>query len=408
MIFGSLTFPIFLALCVGAWWLLPRRARPWLLAATGLAFYTYYAPESALLVLGITVGVWLLGRYAARSRLAFWAGLLLPLGALGYFKYAGMLTSSTAWLGDRAGLRLPTVEGLFLPLAISFFTFEFVHYLIDRRKGMIDERPASHFFAFALFFPTMVAGPIKRFEGFDAQLDSPALSPDDAWKAVVRIAVGAAKKIVLADSLAIFVQPLLQRQGLADLSPRVIVVALVAYSLRIYLDFSGYSDIAIGSARLFGLKVPENFDWPYLRTSIAGFWRHWHMSLQTWIADYIYRPLGGSKRSFWRTVVNTLAAMSISGLWHGADWHFVAWGLYHGVLLVLYRIWRVFVRPPTLGRLDESALAVARAWRWKAVRWARAGASGLLTFSLVTLGWGLFIMPLRDFVVVLRTLVGAG
>ena len=317
-----------------------------------------------------------------------------------------MLTTSLGWAASRAGLRLPTVEGVVLPLAISFFTFEFVHYIIDRRRGMIAERPASHFFAFAFFFPTMVAGRFKRFEGFDDQLAKPALSAEEAWNAVVRIAVGAAKKIVVADSLAIFVQPLLQRQGFADLSRRP-SSSRSAYSLRIYFDFSGYSDIAIGSARLFGLKVPENFDWPYLRTSIAGFWRHWHMSLQTWIADYIYKPLGGSMR-FGRTVVNTLAAMSISGLWHGADWHFVAWGVYHGVLLVLYRIWRVFVRPPTLGRLDGAESAVARAWRWRGVRWARAGASGLLTFSLVTLGWGLFIMPLKDFAVVLRTLVGAG
>ncbi len=365
MIFGSLTYPLFLALCVGVWWVLPRGARPWLLTATGIAFYAYYAPESVLLVALVAASVWLLGRYAERSRLAFWAGILLPLGALAYFKYSGMLTTSLGWAASRAGLRLPTVEGLFLPLAISFFTFEFVHYIVDRRKGMIAERPASHFFAFAFFFPTMVAGPIKRFEGFDDQLAKPALSAEEAWNAVVRIAVGAAKKIVVADSLAVFVQPLLQRQGLADLSPRVIVVALVAYSLRIYFDFSGYSDIAIGSARLFGLKVPENFDWPYLRTSIAGFWRHWHMSLQTWIADYIYKPLGGSKRGFGRTVVNTLAAMSISGLWHGADWHFVAWGVYHGVLLVLYRIWRVFVRPPTLGRLDEADSASGRVWRWR-------------------------------------------
>lgn len=406
MIFGSLTYPVFLTLCVAAWWLLPRRARPWLLAATGLAFYAYYALESAPLILVLVVAVWVLGRLAPKSRVAFVAGLLLPLTALAYFKYAGMLTSTASWAASRAGLSLPTVEGLFLPLAISFFTFEFVHYVVDRRKGMIAEHPISHFFAFALFFPTMVAGPIKRFEGFDAQLDTPGLSPDEAWRAVLRIAVGAAKKIVLADSLAIFVQPLLERRGIADLSPRVIVIALVAYSLRIYWDFSGYSDIAIGSARLFGIKVPENFDWPYLRTSIAQFWRHWHMSLQSWIADYIYRPLGGSKRGFSRTMVNTLVAMSVSGLWHGADWHFVAWGVYHGVLLVLYRIWRVFVRPPTLGRLDDASSTVGRAWR--GVRWARAGASGLLTFSLVTLGWGLFIMPLRDFVVMLQTLVGAG
>ncbi len=406
MIFSSLTYPLFLALCVAAWWLLPRRARPWLLVATGVAFYVYYAPESALLVGALAVAVWLLGRFTPRSRLAFATGLALPLLALAYFKYAGMLTSSASWAASRAGFRIPTVEGLFLPLAISFFTFEYVHYIVDRRKRMIPDRPASHFFAFAFFFPTMVAGPIKRFERFDEQLEAPSLSPDQAWRAVLRIAVGAAKKIVLADSLAVFVQPLLDRQSLAELSPRVIVIGLVAYSLRIYWDFSGYSDIAIGSARLFGLSVPENFDWPYLRTSIASFWRHWHMSLQTWIADYVYRPLGGSRRGFGRAVLNTLAAMSISGLWHGAEWHYVFWGLYHGILLVLYRIWRVFLRPRTLGMLDDSPSVAGRGWQ--RMRWLRAGASGLLTFSLVTLGWGLFIMPLSDFLVMLRALTRLG
>jgi alginate O-acetyltransferase complex protein AlgI len=406
MIFGSLTYPVFLALSVAAWWLLPNRARPWLVAAAGLAFYWYYARSSTLLIVALIAAVWLLGIAAERSRAAFLAGILVPLAALGYFKYAGMLSYSASWAAPQAGFQLPKVGGLFLPLAISFFTFEFIHYIIDRRRGMIPKRPLSRFLAFALFFPTMVAGPIKRFEGFDEQLNAPRLAPDDAWIALVRIATGAAKKFVLADSLALFVRPLLERRDLADLSPRVIVVALVAYSLRIYFDFSGYSDIAIGSARLFGIRVPENFDWPYLRSSIAEFWRHWHMSLQSWIADYIYKPLGGSKRGLGRTVANTLIAMSVSGLWHGAEWHYVVWGLYHGVLLVLYRLWRTIVRPRTLGRFDETESAGGHIWRRTAL--LRRAGSVALTFALVTVGWGLFIMPVRDFVVVLGALTGAG
>ncbi len=167
------------------------------------------------------------------------------------------------------------------------------------------------------------------------------------------------------------------------------------------MDFSGYSDIAIGSARLFGIRVPENFDWPYLRTSIAQFWRHWHMSLTSWITDYVYIPLGGNRMGLGRTGLNLVAAMAVSGLWHGAQWHFLVWGLYNGLLLAVYRFWTVLVRRPIGQRVPALAPGAGSA----PVRAVGAAAGWALTFSLVTLGWGLFIMPLDRFAEMLGRLL---
>jgi alginate O-acetyltransferase complex protein AlgI len=166
----------------------------------------------------------------------------------------------------------------------------------------------------------------------------------------------------------------------------------LAYSLKIYTDFSGYSDIAIGSARLFGIVVPENFNWPYLRRNIAEFWRHWHISLSSWITDYVYISLGGSRVKFPRLLLNLLLAMGVSGIWHGAEWHFLVWGLYHGAMLVIHRVFKDKVAP-RLPWLEQ-------------LRWVTTPLFTLLTFVLVTLGWGLFIMPVGRFMGLLPKLVG--
>ena len=168
------------------------------------------------------------------------------------------------------------------------------------------------------------------------------------------------------------------------------------------MDFSGYSDIAIGSARFFGIHVPENFDWPYIRENIAQFWRHWHMSLTSWITDYIYIPLGGSRRGIAVTAMNSVIALGISGLWHGAQWHFLVWGLYHGVLLASYRVWSEVLKPPIRDRL-----APLRGQGWSAVAADSAGhAAGMVvTLTAVTLGWGLFVMPVDRFIGMLGRLL---
>jgi alginate O-acetyltransferase complex protein AlgI len=339
--------------------------------------------------------VLVLVRAARAQAWAYGAALAVAIGVLAFYKYGGLGVSTLSdWLALLRAGRLPSFPQLALPLAISFFTFEFVHYIVDARRGALPEHGAADFFAFMMFFPTMVAGPIKRFQDFKPQISSARADARDVSDGVTRIAIGLAKKIVVADSMPAFTAPLLSDVAMGAASRVEILVALVAFAVKIYMDFSGYSDIAIGSARLFGIRVPENFAWPYLRRNIAEFWRHWHMSLTSWITDYVYKPLGGNRRGLALTVLNVVIAMAVSGLWHGAAWHFVAWGLFHGALLAGLRLWEALVKRPVLARsraLREGAFAPF-------ARRIGAIAGGMVTFALVTLGWGLFVMPVGRFI----------
>jgi alginate O-acetyltransferase complex protein AlgI len=262
----------------------------------------------------------------------------------------------------------------FLPLGISFFTFEFLHYAWDRYRDKTETGSVGEYMAFILFFPTMVAGPIKRYQDFLPKLRSiPAEWTVDAHRGFTRIMAGLAKKFAIADLLTAYTNHL----NVADISEAhraVLPLWLLAYGIKIYTDFSAYSDIAIGSARLFGIKVPENFDWPYLQTNITEFWRHWHISLSSWLMDYVYIPLGGSRVAIPRIYMNLLVTMFISGLWHGAGANFIVWGVLHGVMLGIHRWWR---RRP--GARHSSSLS-ARAF------------STLSTFVCVTLAWAFFCM----------------
>jgi alginate O-acetyltransferase complex protein AlgI len=395
VIFGEWIYAAFLVVAALAYRLLPPFARAWWLAACGLAFYAYYSPAFVWLIVAETLVVLALVKRARREVWAYGAALVLAVGVLVAFKY-GALISTTA--GDALAAvgagTLPTFPQLVLPLAISFFTFEFVHYIVDARAGRVPEHTAAEFFAFMLFFPTMVAGPIKRFQGFKPQIAAAKASAQDVSDGATRIATGLAKKVCIADTVAPLVDPLLSGEAMRGATEVQLLIALLAFSVKIYMDFSGYSDIAIGSARLFGIHVPENFRWPYGRANVARFWRHWHMSLTSWITDYVYIPLGGNRRGLVRAATNSVAAMAVSGIWHGAQWHFLAWGLYHGVLLAGHRFWTALVKEPLLARapwLREGPVA-------RPLGIAGTGAGAVLTFGLVTLGWGLFVMPVERFV----------
>jgi alginate O-acetyltransferase complex protein AlgI len=290
---------------------------------------------------------------------------------LSYFKYSRWL------LGGLPQLKtyLPTM----VPLGISFFTFEFIHYVSDAYAGRIPAEPEGkprgrlaaflHFMAFALFFPTLLAGPIKRYQKFHAE---PRLVSADAAYGLSRMLLGLCKKVLIADTAAGFAV----RLGVpGEVTPFGLWLAMYAYAVQIYCDFSGYSDLAIGAARLFGYRVPENFDWPYLSTSLSEFWRRWHISLSTWIRDYLFIPLGGSRGSLARTLLNLTAVMAVCGLWHGPGAHFVAWGLWHGLGLGVTQLWRRMVPEPPANKL-----------------WYRL-LMGLLTLHFVCFGWVLFAAP---------------
>ena len=277
------------------------------------------------------------------------------------------------------------------PLGVSFFAFEFVHYLFEVKNGNEPIRDPLKFLLFSIFFPSLVAGPIKRYTQFLPALEegSRKFSAEYFSDGLRRIAIGYVKKVVIADNLTFYIdqhQPHFATLGLVD---RWELVAMIA--LRILMDFSGYSDIAIGFARMLGVTLPENFNWPYLARNIQDFWQRWHISLSSWIRDYVYIPLGGSRHGAVRRVFNGLAAFALCGLWHGPAWHFVIWGVYHGVGLAICATYESI---PGIGPV------IARAFRKEPfLGW-------VLTQVFVCLGWLIFFYPLRDALVMTRQLFG--
>lgn len=378
MIFNTLVY--FLLFLLPAAYLFrkaPLGIRPWIIAFSGSAFFIYFSLTTVggkagalclLLILWQSVCTVLLCRQGSRLCRLVVAQAILILFLFKYLNFAGALVfgapehSPFYW------------RDAFLPLGISFFTFEFIHYAVDCMKGKLKPASFRDFLAFILFFPTMVAGPIKRYQDFEPKMLAPSCDwPLDFNRGITRILVGLVKKFAVADLLT-SVTDHLNRQDIALASGRgVLLLWLLAYGIKIYFDFSAYSDIAIGSARLFGIKVPENFDWPYFRTNISEFWRHWHMSLYFWLIDYIFIPLGGSRVRPVLVYRNLFIVMLASGLWHGAALHFVAWGLWHAVLLSVHRLWS-----------SQRGLPVGR--------WYTVLSSWALTFTTVNFGWLFFAM----------------
>lgn len=339
-------------------------------------FYMWWNPLFlpllfASTVLNYEIGHRIAGRRGTRTGRGWLIfGITLNLLMLGFFKYQGMiaetLTSLTGWA-------VPTVR-TGLPLAISFFTFEGISYLVDVSRGAAPARNLTQFACFISFFPHLIAGPIIRFPAIAPQFATQPSTPGHVCRhailcaeGVYRFVLGLSKKVLLADTLAAIADPIFAA------SPRSSVEAwlgLLAYTFQIYLDFSSYTDMAVGLGLLFGFRLPENFDVPYSSKSITEFWRRWHITLSSWIRDYLYIPLGGSRRRAPRVAVNLIIVMTLAGLWHGAAWTFVLWGLYYGALLALERFL-------LLDLLKKLPAIVQHAW----------------AFSLIMMGWVLFRSP---------------
>ncbi len=318
-----------------------RAMRPWVLIVSAGAFYIHFSLNGFGGVAGaccLTIFLW----ESAFSRLyrpAAWicfAGVLQSVVFLAVFKYWNYLTGLVFSLSRTNPLHW---RGAFLPLGISFFTFEFIHYAVDRYRGKTEAGALSEYLAFIMFFPTMVAGPIKRYEDFLPKLRVAEANAQDLKIGTTRILTGLVKKFAIADLMTAFTVHL-NADDIVKANRATLLLWIFAYGVKIYFDFAGYSDIAIGSARLFGLKVPENFDWPYFRTNISEFWRNWHISLSSWLLDYVFIPLGGSRVAPFRIYSNLIVTMFVSGVWHGAGTNFVVWGLWHGMMLAAHRAWR--------------------------------------------------------------------
>jgi alginate O-acetyltransferase complex protein AlgI len=375
----------------------------WLLLAASVIFYVKGGGWFTALMLGsIAFNYWMAiavdrvhGTPAAARRLAF--AVVVNLVVLGIFKYANFFADNLNALLQLGQVQPIAVPRVLLPIGISFFTFHAISYVIDvSRRNATAQKSPVHAALYLLLFPQLIAGPIIRYRDIADQLARRVTSIDDFAYGVRRFVIGLAKKVLIANVVAgpadkVFALPA------NELSTGHAWLGIVCYTLQIYFDFSGYSDMAIGLGRMFGFRFPENFRWPYVATSVTAFWRRWHISLSTWFRDYLYIPLGGNRVSPARRYVNLVTVFFLCGLWHGASWNFVIWGLWHGTFLVIERLAqsrnqlpdRPMTRPP-----DSGVLA------WPI--WPH-----LYTMAIVMIGWVFFRADtLGGAIAFLRSLAG--
>jgi alginate O-acetyltransferase complex protein AlgI len=341
MVFSSPIFLfVFLPLTLVLYYLLPRTLKNGFLLLASLVFYAwgevfFVGVMLASIAFNYVFGVWIGGAAEGRGRrLVLAAGIAANLGLLAWFKYANFIVDNLQQAGFLAGVEWSPIH---LPLGISFFTFQAMSYLVDvyRHENRPQRNPVDVALYIALF-PQLIAGPIVRYHDIAAQIRERVVSLVLVNSGLQRFVYGLAKKVLIANPLGLVADRIFALEG-GDLTTPVAWLGLACYTLQIYFDFSGYSDMAIGLGRMLGFRFLENFRYPYISRSIKEFWRRWHISLSSWFRDYLYIPLGGNRKGAVRTWANLLIVFCLCGLWHGASWTFLVWGLFHGLFLVLER-----------------------------------------------------------------------
>ena len=372
MVFSSILFllyflPVFMLVYV----LLPKKAKNYWALLVSILFYAWGAPNFLYVVLCTSILDFYLVRALYKSekpqhkKILLTTSLVLNLGLLAYFKYANFFIENVNAALGSLGIEHLAWTQVALPIGISFFTFQTLTYAIEvyRNEHAPFERP-DHYLLYKLIFPHAIAGPIIRFKSVAQQVVDRIETPDDRLIGLLRFSIGLAKKVLIANVLAKQAD-LYMGAELSGLNTTQAWVGILAYTFQIYFDFSGYSDMAIGLARMMGFHFPENFDSPYTSGSITEFWRRWHISLGAFMRDFLYIPLGGNRvKSKWRFYLNLWLVFLISGLWHGASWNFVLWGAFHGVFLILDRLFLLKVLEKT-GRVPAAIFTffvVAMAW----------------------------------------------
>ena len=371
MVFSSLVFLfVFLPLTLLLYFSVPRRLRNTILLIVSLIFYAWGEPIYIILMLFSTVTDFVHGLLVERYRnqpkkakLVVLSSITINLGLLVFFKYSTFLLTNINLL-FHTNFYIPQMS---LPIGISFYTFQTMSYTIDvfrqeakAKKNMIDLG------AYVTMFPQLIAGPIVRYQTIANQLDHRVESEDLFAKGIWRFTIGLGKKVLLANNIGLLWNQI-QLTEMSDLSIVMAWLGLVAFGFQIYFDFSGYSDMAIGLGYLFGFELLENFNYPYISQSITEFWRRWHISLGSWFRDYVYIPLGGNRKGKKRMYLNLFIVWMLTGLWHGASWNFVLWGLYFGILIIIEKAFLLF-------------------WLSRAPRWMRH----VYTIILLLIVWGLF------------------
>src|SRR5580704_18211303 len=383
MLFPTIDFGLFFALSLALVWSLNSQntLKKVVLLALSLAFYASWNWRFLLLLLASGVISYLVGLYvdaaAARPfrRFALTLGVALDLGILAYFKYLDFFIAQVLTLAHALGLN-PSIDfiNVTLPVAISFLTFHAISYIVDVYRGRLaPSRSPVDILLYISFFPHLVAGPIVRAHEFLPQLASPRNAGDfSLGENMLLILGGLFKKMVIANYLAVrFVDPVFTDPS--QFSRFDLIVAVYAYAIQIYADFSAYTDIAIGVAALFGYRFPQNFNQPYRALGFSDFWRRWHMTLSVWLRDYLYIPLGGNRHGEWATMRNLMITMLLGGIWHGANWTFLIWGAMHGLALTVDHRWQ---RSKAFARLEGNGFYQAIAW--------------IVTFHFVCFAWIFF------------------
>jgi alginate O-acetyltransferase complex protein AlgI len=388
MVFTSLHFVVFFVVVYAAYRVMPHRAQNWLLVLASYYFYAAWDWRFLSLLLGSTVVDYWVARVIERAddptrrKRLLWISLAFNFGMLGFFKYFNFFADSLAVLFESVGWRLdPITLHVILPIGISFYTFMTVSYVIDvYRREIPASRSLLEFAVFVAYFPHLVAGPILRASLLLPQISQPRrISSEQIVHGLWLIGWGVFQKMFVADNLARLVDSVYG----AGTTPSGgdILVATWAFAFQIYGDFAGYSNMARGMSKLMGIELNVNFRYPYFVTSPQEFWRHWHISLSTWLRDYLYIPLGGNRGTSWETKRNLLITMALGGLWHGAAWTFVIWGIYQGLVLGVAR------------GIADLGIPLRHAWQKVAL--------GIVMFHVTCYGWLIFraqsAAQLRDY-----------
>ena len=369
MLFNSLEFFIFCPIVVIIYHIIPREKKWFFLLVASYFFYASWKIEYLILIVGSSIVDYIASyriTYGKEKNKKLWLifSLVINLGVLIFFKYAGFMFGIIDYILDTSSQKFNYFNNIFLPVGISFYTFQSLSYTIDVYHGRIKpEKNIGIFLLYVSYFPQLVAGPIERAGNLIKQIKNPSrVNRSDVHFAFIRILIGLLKKVVIADRLSSVVNIIYENPS--SFGGFELLIGTIFFTIQIYCDFSGYSDIAIGVSRLFGIRLMENFRSPYFSKSLKEFWSRWHISLSTWFKDYVYIPLGGNRVIKWRFYYNILITFGVSGLWHGASFTFIVWGVIHGMVLIVEGFFRNRYRErlPKIVRILLTFTVVCIAW----------------------------------------------
>ena len=345
MVFSSVQFLyLFLPIVVLLYFIAPQRVKNYILLLASIVFYAMGEKWFVVLLIASIIMNYIVARVvqayrekASYAKVAVTVGIVANLILLGIFKYTNFIVDNINFLLSVVGMSIPQPH-VHYPAGVSFFTFQCISYIVDVYRGQAEgQRNFTQVAVYVAMFPKLIAGPIVRYKDIAQQLGKRVFDIDMVEEGIIRFIIGLGKKVVIADTMGLAADGIFGSK-IAHLSTPYAWIGIVAYTLQIYYDFSGYSDMAIGLGRIFGFRIMENFNYPYISQSITEFWRRWHISLSTWFRDYVYIPLGGNREGQWKTYRNLIIVFFLTGLWHGASWTFVLWGMYHGLFLILERV----------------------------------------------------------------------